>query len=432
MIKTKVGARTWGVLLVFGLAGQLAWSVENMYFNVFVYNTITDDPSVIAAMVAASAVTATVTTLLIGAWSDKVGRRKAFMTFGSLLWGLSTMAFGLVSLSGIARLFPAANAVYTASVAVILLDCVMTFFGSTANDAAFNAWVTDSVADGARGRVESVLATLPLISMLLIFGLLDPLTQQGKWQLFFTIIGAAVVLCGIAGFFLVKDAPSLAPGKGGYLSSIVYGMRPSVIKGNPLLYLSLLAMLVFSCSAQVFMPYLIIYIQNFLKIDNYAVVLGIVLIAASAASVLLGRAIDKVGKLKFMAAALPIELAGLAAMIFARSPAAVTVAGAVMMSGYMLVTAVISGLIRDNTPRDKSGHFQGMRMIFMVALPMIIGPFIGSAVIKGSNLTYTELGVVKQVPTPHIFTASAVVLLLLVPVALALNKKMKEKANEHA
>ena len=41
----------------------------------------------------------------------------------------------------------------------------MTFFGSTANDGAFNAFVTDGTNNNNRARVESVLAVLPLISM---------------------------------------------------------------------------------------------------------------------------------------------------------------------------------------------------------------------------------------------------------------------------
>jgi hypothetical protein len=36
----------------------------------------------------------------------------------------------------------------------ITLDCVMTFFGSTANDAAFNAWLSDSTDSSNRGRAE--------------------------------------------------------------------------------------------------------------------------------------------------------------------------------------------------------------------------------------------------------------------------------------
>ena len=54
MKQHPLGAKRWAALLIFGLFGQLAWTIENMYFNVFVYNTITTDPGVIANMVAKS------------------------------------------------------------------------------------------------------------------------------------------------------------------------------------------------------------------------------------------------------------------------------------------------------------------------------------------------------------------------------------------
>ena len=146
----KLGARVWVSLLLIGLAGQFAWTIENMYFNVFLYNTISTDPNYIAAMVAASAAVATLTTLCMGALSDRMGRRKAFICVGYILWGLSTLAFGYITVENAARWFPAANAVAAAAVLVVVMDCVMTFFGSTANDAAFNAYVTDQTTSENR------------------------------------------------------------------------------------------------------------------------------------------------------------------------------------------------------------------------------------------------------------------------------------------
>ena len=97
MTTTKLGARKWAALILIGLFGQFAWTIENMYFNVFLYNTISTDPKYIAAMVGWSAAAATVTTLLMGALSDRLGKRKAFICGGYLLWGLSTAAFGLIT-----------------------------------------------------------------------------------------------------------------------------------------------------------------------------------------------------------------------------------------------------------------------------------------------------------------------------------------------
>ena len=425
MTGTKLGARKWLTLILVGLFGQFAWTIENMYFNVFLYNTISTDPDYIALMVAWSAVAATVTTLLMGALSDRVGKRKVFICAGYILWGLSTAAFGYITKENAARLFPAANAAAAAATMVVVLDCVMTFFGSTANDGAFNAYVTDVTDSTNRGKAESVLAILPLISMLIIFGLFDGLTQQGRWKEFFNIFGFAVTGVGLVSLVLVKDEPGLEPRKDSYFKNLLYGLRPSVVRENPELYLSFAAFCVFSVAVQVFFPYLIIYIQNYLGITDYAIVLGVVLILASAVSVVSGRYIDRLGKLRFAVPAVAIMLAGLAGMYFVRSQAGVMAAGTVMMGGYMMVSAALGANIRDWTPEGKVGHFQGIRMIFAVMLPMVIGPAIGAAVIKGSDSTYIELGQVKTVPTPGIYLAAAAVLLLVFVPIFLLKKKGK-------
>jgi len=419
--------RTWAALIVVGLVGQFAWTIENMYFNVFLYNAIAPDPTAIAWMVALSAVAATVTTLLMGAASDRVGKRKAFIALGYILWGLSVMAFALLARPERLAGFQAAYAkgILTGPILVIVLDCVMTFFGSTANDAAFNAYVTDVTTTENRGRAESVLAILPLISMLVIFGVFDSWTQRGDWFSFFLFFGVLMSATGVLSLFLVKDSEALKPRRDSYFQNLLYGFTPRVVKGLPELYLSLLAFTLFSIGVQVFFPYLIVYFQHYLKMDNYAIVLGVVLLFASLVSVLAGKFLDKYGKLSFVLPAAGVMVAGLLGLFFVRSAAGVMVTGAIMMSGYMLVTAALSALIRDYTPKDKAGHFQGVRMVFAVALPMIIGPFIGSAVIKNGGAVYEDLGVVKNVPTPAIFLAAAVcVLLVILPVA-ALYRRRK-------
>ena len=434
MKKTKspyaLGGRTWAALLIFGLFGQIAWVIENMYFNVFLYNTISGDTAMIAAMVSASAVTATVTTLVMGALSDKIGRRKALIVVGYLLWGVSVAAFAFVSVENIGRMFPAAQAAYAAAVAVVVLDCVMTFFGSTANDAAFNAWVTDVTVPENRGRVETVLAILPLVAMLVVFGLLDGMTQSGNWSTFFLVVGGVTLLGGVLGIFFLKEKEDLRPGTDSYFANIVYGLRPSVIRANPGLYISLTCLAIYSMSQQVYMPYLIIYIQRFLGITDYVVLLGSVLILSSVISVLMGKVVDKHGKLTCVVPAAVVGILGLVLMYLARAQWFVAVAGIVMLGGGMVVSACCQGLIRDHTPEGKAGLFQGIRILFQVLIPMVTGPFIGVAVIRNTGMTYEDLGTVKQVPTAEIFLAAAVVLLLLfVPVKLLKKREAAKGAN---
>ncbi|MCR2783631.1 MULTISPECIES: MFS transporter [unclassified Microbacterium] len=419
----RVAGRTWWVVVLVGFVGQLAWTVENMYLNVFVYDTITTDPTVIAVLVAASAVAATLSTMVVGAWSDRVRRRRPFIAIGYILWGLTTATFGLVQPSAGAQ---AAQVVGTAVVAIILLDCVMSMFGSGANDAAFNAWVTDATTPADRGRVDSVLSVLPLMAMLLVFGLLDGLTQAGEWTLFFGIIGLATAAVGVLAWFLVRDAPDIRTPSDGYLRALVHGLRPSTLRAHPRLYILLVAWAVVGTSSQVFFPYLIIYIQRYLRIDGYAIILGSVLTLAAVISIVGGRVVDRVGKTRAILPAVFFMIVGLAGMFVVRDMLSVILFGTIMMGGFMLSTASLSASVRDATPSDRIGMVQGLRMIFVVLIPMVIGPFIGSAVIIGANETYVDLGVVKQVPTPWIFPAAALVALFVVVPMLALRRLQQE------
>ena len=62
----KLGRKTWLAIVMFSLCGQVAWTIENMLFNVFIQNEFNAPLNDIALMVSLSAVSATVTTLLMG------------------------------------------------------------------------------------------------------------------------------------------------------------------------------------------------------------------------------------------------------------------------------------------------------------------------------------------------------------------------------
>lgn len=404
--------RVWSTIVLFGLIGQIAWVIENMYFNLFLYNEISGDPNAIAWMVAASAATATLTTIFMGALSDRVAKRKKFIAIGYLLWGLVTLSFAFISVDNVASFFGAADAVAATVVVVVAMDCLMTFFGSTANDGAFNAWVTDTTNEENRGKVEGVLAVLPLMALLLIFGAFDGFVQQGDWPTFFLILGGLIALSGLLGFFLIQE-PKVVQSKQSYGKTLIYGYLPKTIKAHPTLYLTLATMGVFGIATQIYMPYFIIYIQRYLGIDAYALLLGVVLLSASVVSMIVGRKITAKNKNKFFVPSLGVMILGLLLLFLARNPVLVGFAGFVMMSGNLVLSASIAAKVRDYTPLDKVGHFQGVRMIFMVLIPMVVGPFIGSNVIRSANQFYLDLGVMKPVPTPSIFLVSAIVSLLV-------------------
>ena len=294
-MKTKLSGRFWFALTLFSLIGQVAWVVENMYFNVFIYKMFNASAEDISAMVSASAIAATLTTVFMGALCDRLGKRKLFICAGYILWGISILSFAFVRIDIINSLFPMAVSAAAVGInIVIILDCVMTFFGSTANDAAFNAWVTDSTDSTNRGSVEGINSMMPLLAILAVFGgfMAFNLDLSSSWVSIFLIIGFIVLAIGILGCFLIKDPP-IKPTDTGYVQNIFYGFKPSTISKNRILYTSLIAFIIFNISIQIFMPYLIIYYEQSLQMKDYVLIMAPAIILASIFTAFWGKVYDK-------------------------------------------------------------------------------------------------------------------------------------------
>ena len=427
----SISKKTWSSIILFGIFGQIAWTVENMYFNVFLFNEIGGTTKDIALMVALSATTATIATLLVGAYSDKINRRKGFISFGYILWGISTLVFAFISRENTSNIFNNLSTQRVAAITimfVIIMDCVMTFFGSSANDAAFNAWITDITVPENRGKVEGVLSAFPLLSMLIVAGGFGIVIDLLGFPVFFISLGLLVTLTGFAGLFLIKESRSCIKTDEKYFKNVFYGFRLSVVKENKYLYLAFFTMAIYGISSQIILPYLIVYMEWYLKLSvaEYSVVLAFAILGAATFGIIIGRVVDKRGKSKLMYLSACIYIVGLFLMYFMRNFILIAVVGTVMMSGFVLILIILNAIIRDNTPREKVGLFQGIRMIFFVLLPMIIGPFIGNMVINQSNQTYVNAyNEVVNIPTPEIFLAAAILALFMFIPMYKLNKRIK-------
>lgn len=430
--------RFWIALILFSLIGQIAWVVENMYFNVFIYHMFNASQSEIALMVQASAVAATLTTLLIGAASDRVGKRKAFITVGYLLWGISILVFAALRVDWIAKLFPAAaqDAAKAAAIGVtlvIVFDCVMTFFGSTANDACFNAWLTDSTDETNRGKAEGINAMMPLMAILVVFGgtMWIDKKDPAHWTLLFLVIGGVVLVSGALGFFLIDESRPAAPVTDGYIKTLFYGFRPRIIRTNPDLYLSLICFTIFGISIQVFMPYLILYYTEALHLDNYVLIMAPAILLAAAATAFYGRLYDRLGYRKTLIPALVVLVLGYAVLYLFRNTALVFLGSLLMMCGYLCGMAVFGARIRDCTPLGMAGRFQGLRIIGQVLIPGVVGPEIGKLVLKGAETVKNDDGTFSFIPNANIFLWAGIVLL---PIAIVIGIELYRagKAKKHA
>ncbi|MBO5109932.1 MAG: MFS transporter [Clostridia bacterium] len=403
-------------LVIFGLVGQIAWVVENMYLNVFIHEMFGASPAQISLMVSASAVAATLTTVLMGALSDKVGKRRAFISGGYILWGISILAFALVRTDLIGGLFPMAASVYTVCIGlVIFLDCLMTFFGSTANDACFNAWLTDMTEEGERGRAEGINSVMPLIALLAVFGgfMSFDLSLAKSWTVIFCIIGGVVLLMGILGLFLIPEPALRVEANRNYFANIIYGFRPSVVRENKKMYLSLGGFALFGISIQIFMPYLILYYTDALRMDNYVLIMAPAILLAAIFTVLWGRVYDRLGFGRSVLPSLVLLGAGYLILYFCRSTAPVFVGSLLMMCGYLSGAASFGAIIRDHTPENRSGMFQGLRIVAQVLIPGVIGPSIGAWILRDAETVLGQDGVETFIPNASIFLGALVALLAL-------------------
>ncbi len=425
----KQSDRFWSALTIFSLVGQIAWIIENMYFNVFIYNMFQASAEDISNMVAASAIAATLTTILMGAYSDRVGRRKPFMAIGYILWGISIFSFVFLREDTILSLFPGTvSAAATGVSLAIALDCIMTFFGSTANDAAFNAWLTDAVEPKRRGAAEGINAMMPLVATLVVFGgfMFFDLSKPESWSLIFTVIGVLVCAIGVLGFILIEE-PVITPSDDSYWKGIGYGFTPRVVAKNATLYWALAAFIVFNISIQVFMPYLILYYEVALGMSDYVLIMAPAILIASAVTAVWGRVYDKKGFF-FSAIIAVLSLAIGYVLLFAlRDKLGVFIGSLLMMSGYLAGMAVFGAIIRDKIPEGKSGRFQGVRIVAQVLIPGVVGPYIGKTVLADAQMITNSDGTQSFIPNENIFLYALIVLLLLIPLLLILSRSIKPR-----
>ena len=444
-MENKLSKRIWLNIVIFSFMGGVAWNLENMYFNTFLYGSIYEGVSAqalagvmapttaISRIVALSAVTAVVTTFIMGTLSEKMKKRKVFISVGYIIWGLITAAFGFISKENVAAIFGLSDEIQILAVSVwvvIIMDMIMTFMGSTSNDSAFNAWLTDITNPAVRPTVETVHMFVGLFAMLAAMGV-GSLAQGGvvSYRDFFLGLGAIVAICGVAGLFTLEE-PKIKGEKtnSNYWSDLFYGFRPSVVKENANLYLVIAALAIYNIAVQVFFPYLFVYLEKVILpgvvFDAKTIIVAVIAVLVLAVGVISLLKVANKNKLKAYIPSTILFIVGLAILSTSTNIIVVLIGIAPTLIGYVVLQIQLGATVRDFIPQDKVGLFQGIRMIFAVLLPMVVGPAIGDIACRISNLTVVEYGVEKLVPSTSMFAFAAVVaVLVFVPITILAKKK---------
>ena len=271
------------------------------------------------------------------------------------------------------------------------------------------------------------------------------LAQSGKvgYAAFFMAVGAVVSVCGIAGLFLIKEPEVRAQKIGAsssYWSDLFYGFRPSAIKENARLYLTFLCIGFTTIAFQVFFPYLLVYLQYVIIPENggESILSASVIVTAVAVVAVLLAGIIALLKLAAKKKALSIICAAVLSTVglFILSSSAdihillIGIAPAVL--GNIILTIQFNASIKDFIPKGKAGLFQGVRMIFAVMIPMVVGPYLGDLACRGSNVTYTnEFGINTVVPSKSMFLYAAIVsIFVFIPLVFLIKRGLEAEEPE--
>ena len=427
-LESKTSARNWLNIWLLGFIGQLCWNIENVWFNNFVYDKIAKDPSIIAWMGGVSAIASTFATFIIGTWSDRKGKRKRFISIGYILWGVFTIVFG------VAEFLPKSPLFLVISF-VILADAIMSFFGSMGHDAGFQSWTTDITNKKNRGKLGGVLATLPVMATIFGAAVSGVIIKTYDYFVFFIIMGGIVAIVGLLSIFMIKDSPNLKPriSHQSYFKQLGDVFKWSTVIQNKELFWVFILNAVFSSCFNIYFPYFTIYFNNYLGygLDFAGIILAAALVLALFVAIPAAKFIDKGLVVPTVSFALLSSIIGLVALSVVPNAIPFIIASTFFVGvGYILMIQTLTAWLKNLFPSEQRGQFEGVRMIFFVCIPMIIGPNIAKYIINTYGV-YMEIDNISgMVPNETLFIGAALLTILAFLPIIPANKWAKIRKRE--
>ncbi len=428
--------RFWILVWGLGIIGQLCWNIENQWFNTFVYAKIAKDPTIISWMVAVSAIATTISTFLFGTMSDRSGRRKPFLAYGYILWGIFTILFGTTEFIAKGN----SGKLILAATAVVLADALMSFFGSMGNDASFNAWLNDMMDETNKGSIGAALATQPIIGTIIgtiLGGIL--IGSDDDYMRLFIAFGGLAILFGVLSLIFVRDADDLKPSReGSFLSQLFSAFDfKELLKHKELVWV-FLTLTFYFVAFNVYYPHVgnyMIYYLGF-KADDIGIIQGIALILGML-SVIPASSLLKRNKFVLAASiSIILSMIGVGMLgIFGRpqyiDPTTILnwtlLIGLFFFGcGYIMFMQVTSVWMKQLFPEEAKGQFEGFRIIFFVLIPWILSPFIANPIIKNNGEILDANGLTAYLPTHVLFLVStALILATFLPLFFAAKHRNK-------
>lgn len=184
---------------------------------------------------------------------------------------------------------------------------------------------------------------------------------------------------------------------------------------------------------QVFYPYLLTYVQYVIIPDNGGIAnmlrLPVIITAVVVVAILLACIVTLLKlstKKRRICLLIGVVMLTLGFFILSTSTSVYVILVSLLpvVLGNALVNILFNAAVKDFIPESKAGRFQGIRMIFVVLIPMVIGPVIGDmACQRAAQTIINEVGASVIVPAKNMFLWAGIVCIFgIIPLYFLMKK----------
>jgi len=204
------------------------------------------------------------------------------------------------------------------------------------------------------------------------------------------------------------------------------------LRQNRELFILLLFIMISSIGMQVSFPYLIVYLENFIGVtkSEFSIIGGAVMVGGALVAIPFGILADRWNKRLMIAIGLIVSSVGGLLLSLVKTLPLLALTGFLWQAFSVAVSVASVAWLKDLLPEQNRGKFLGIRMIFWIAIPMVVGPAIGSTLIRNFGIPTTMNGIAGFIPVPIIFQVGSVIALLALIPLFFLHKNQQNASEQ--
>ena len=250
--------------------------------------------------------------------------------------------------------------------------------------------------------------------------------------IFFYSLGGVVMVVGLVAGILLQDVPvpEVEEARPPFWQEFTELFKVDVLKENRDLFTLLLFIMVSSIGMQVAMPYLIVYLENFIGVSKseFSIIGGSVMLGSAVFAIPFGILADRWNKRTMIGAAMFLSSLGGILLSLVKTLPLLALTG-LLWQAFATASGIASvAWLKDLLPEKNRGKFLGIRMIFWIAIPMVLGPWLGSTLIQNHGIPTVINGEAGFIPVPIIFqVGSLIALFSLIPLGFTRWRKTDDQ-----